>query len=199
MYHLIEQVELSRGDPLTRTDADGLASISRIISTNCVESKYLFPRIDQLSLFPRLSENALSPHNSTSPSVSNIHRSILHLEYTTETTQKKMKWKVPCKVPHLTPRVRQKSKLALRVTCTSVLLARNYFELVQSSANSRTSPEHFRPRLPAVGQVTDEICLPDKKIYSPRNIGHGFCRALLTLFHSGLSVSHRHQILWPVA
>ena len=61
---------------------------------------------------------------------------------------------------------------------TSVLLAWSYFELAQSLVNDQTSHEHFRPRLP-IRQVTDEIWLPDVKIYEPQNIGHDFCRTLL--------------------
>ena len=46
--------------------------------------------------------------------------------------------------------------------CTLVLLARSYFEQDQSSVNSPTRHENFQPRLP-VGQVTAEICLPNRK------------------------------------
>ena len=53
---------------------------------------------------------------------------------------------------------------ALWATCTSVLLAWSYFELAQSSVDSQTSHSNFQPHLP-VGQVTNEFCLPNRKIY----------------------------------
>ena len=61
---------------------------------------------------------------------------------------------------------------ALQCTCREL----QYFEIAQSSVIGQTNHENCRPRLP-VGQVTDEICWPNRKIYLPETIGHGSCRA----------------------
>ena len=71
---------------------------------------------------------------------------------------------------------RQKIKILPYSVGNSYLLAWSYFELAQSSVNDQTSHENFRPRLP-VGQLTNESCLPERKIYQPQTFGRGFCRA----------------------
>ena len=65
-------------------------------------------------------------------------------------------------------------------------------ELAQSSVNSQTSHESVSPRLP-VGQVTDEICLPNREICLPQTIGHGFYRVLCPC---GLSLSPYECAMW---
>ena len=69
--------------------------------------------------------------------------------------------------------------LNLSLPYISVILAWSYFELAQSSVNGQMGHENIRSRL-VVGQVIDEMCLTNGKIYWPQIIGHGFCRALKT-------------------
>ena len=47
----------------------------------------------------------------------------------------------------------------------------------QISVNGQMSHEKFPPCLP-IRQVTDKICLPNRKSTCPRLLGHGFFRAL---------------------
>ena len=58
---------------------------------------------------------------------------------------------------------REKKKACPWATCTSVLRAWNYFELVQSSVNGQTSHDILRPRLPVAGN----LLVPDYRLSSP--------------------------------
>ena len=66
---------------------------------------------------------------------------------------------------------RQKIKMLPYSVGNSYLLAWSYFELAQSSVNDQTSHENFRPRL-LIGQVTNESCFPERKIYKQLRRGH---------------------------
>ena len=75
------------------------------------------------------------------------------------------------------------------------------FLTAQSSVNSHTSHENFQPRLP-VGQVTKEICLPDR-ILSPRLLDTVFdCSSQYFFMENAISLMCKLnispvQFSWP--